>query len=290
MIRSLITTLRPRQWTKNLILFAPLVFSLHLLDADLLLRAVAGFGLFCLAGGAVYLFNDVVDRERDRLHPVKRERPVASGALPAGVAAGVSGGLAVAVLAAAFTLDRTFGLLVAAYLLNNLLYSFLLKHMVIIDVGSIALGFVLRVLAGSAAIAVEASPWLIMCTILLASFLGFAKRRHELKLLAGAKGTHRSVLNDYSETLLDQMILISGASTVMSYALYTVSEKAHSSFGTTNLIYTVPFVLYGLFRYLYLIHMRDSGGDPSKVLLTDWPLITGVTLWLITCCAIVYGR
>jgi 4-hydroxybenzoate polyprenyltransferase len=198
--------------------------------------------------------------------------------------------LGTAAVLGAFAMDHTYGLLLAGYLLNNLLYSFLLKHTVILDVGSIALGFVLRVLAGAAVIDVEASPWLIMCTILLASFLGFAKRRHELKLLLGADGDHRRVLNDYSEALLDQLILISGASTVMSYALYTVSDKALTSFGTTDLIYTVPFVLYGLFRYLYLIHMRDSGGDPSRVLLTDAPLITSVVLWLATCCAIVYGR
>ena len=289
MIRHFIVALRPKQWSKNLILFGPLIFSLNLTDLGLLARAGAAFALFCAVSGAVYLMNDVVDREQDRQHPIKRLRPVASGALsplPASIGALILGAAAVA---AAFFMDVLFGIFMLSYVVNNLLYSYVLKHVVIIDVGSIAAGFVLRVLAGAAVINVDASPWLVMCTILLAAFLGFAKRRHELLLLAGAEEDHRRVLLEYNEQLLDQMILISAASTVMSYALYTVSERVSESFGTTNLIYTVPFVLYGLFRYLYLVHVRNSGGNPSKVLLNDAPLMVCILLWLAACCAIVYG-
>ncbi len=285
---AIMRSLRPHQWTKNLILFAPLIFSRRLFDIDSTLICLAATAVFCATSGAVYLWNDVQDRERDREHPVKRMRPVASGELPVKAAATAAPALAAVAIGAALMLDVRFAALAAAYLINNIVYSTLLKHVVILDVGSIALGFVLRVLAGAAVIHVEASPWLIMCTILLACFLGFAKRRHEIVLLDGSDGDHRRVLADYSEYLLDQMIMITAASTVMSYALYTVSDKAIDSFGTTNLIYTVPFVLYGLFRYLYLVHKRNKGGSPSRLLLTDAALLIDVALWLAACCVIVY--
>ncbi len=283
-----LTTIRPQQWVKNLIVFAPLIFSLNVRHADMVLEALGAFVVFCLVGSGVYVLNDIVDREQDRQHPIKRLRPVASGALPVRAAGWFAGGLLAAGLVLAW-LDGPRVLTAAAvYVANNVLYSLKLKHVVIVDVGSIAFGFVIRVVAGAVAIGVEVSPWLVMCTILLACFLGFAKRRHEIVLLDGNHADHRLVLGEYSQELLDQLILISAACTVMSYALYTVSEKAVSSFGTTELIWTVPLVLYGLFRYLYLIHRRNSGGNPTRVLLTDTPLIIDIALWLAACCAIIY--
>jgi 4-hydroxybenzoate polyprenyltransferase len=289
MLKPLLIALRPKQWIKNLIIFGPLVFSLNLNQIDMGILAVRAFLTFCAVSGAVYLLNDIFDRERDKQHPIKKARPIASGALsvPAALVA-IAVILVVAVLSA-LSIGTGMLLIISAYIVNNILYSFRLKHVVIVDVGSIATGFVLRVLAGAVAIDVIASPWLIMCTILLASFLGFSKRRHELLLLQDAGDSHREVLQEYSEQLLDQLIMISAATTLMSYALYTVSEKVIESFGTTNLIYTVPFVLYGLFRYLYLVHMKNSGGSPTEVLLTDLPLVTSVAAWLVVCTIIVYG-
>jgi 4-hydroxybenzoate polyprenyltransferase len=191
-------------------------------------------------------------------------------------------------LVLAWDLSQTLAYIIIIYMVNNLFYSFKLKHIVLIDVGSLSLGFVLRVFAGAAVIGVEASPWLIMCTILLSSFLGFAKRRHELVLLGENNTNHRSVLEHYSPHLLDQLILISAASTVMSYALYTVNGKTVAKFGTTNLIYTVPFILYGVFRYLFLIHNRKKGGDPAKVLLNDAPMVLNIVVWLSVCVYMVY--
>jgi len=289
-MRILVAAMRPQQWVKNLIVFAPLIFSLNVGRADMALAATIAFLVFCLAGSGVYLLNDIIDREQDRRHPVKRLRPVASGALSVPAARWLSSGLLAAGLALAFRDGPRVGAAAAVYVANNLLYSLKLKHVVILDVGSIAFGFVVRVLAGTVAIGVAASPWLIMCTILLACFLGFAKRRHEIVLLDGNHVDHRAVLGDYSEHLLDQLIMVSAACTVMSYALYTISDKAVTSFGTTELVWTVPFVLYGLFRYLFLIHRRRSGGNPARVLLTDPPLLVDIVLWLAACSAIIYHR
>ena len=287
-MKVLVAALRPQQWIKNLIVFAPLVFSLNAGHPDMLLEATAAFVVFCLAGSGVYVLNDIVDREQDRRHPVKCRRPVASGVLSVPAAGRLASVLLATALLLAVWDGPAVAVATAVYVANNLLYSLRLKHVVILDVGSIAFGFVIRVLAGTAAIGVPASPWLIMCTILLACFLGFAKRRHEIVLLEENHADHRAVLGDYSEQLLDQLIMISAACTVMSYALYTVSEKAVTSFGTTELIWTVPFVLYGLFRYLFLIHRRKSGGNPARVLLTDPPLMIDIVLWLAACCAIIY--
>jgi 4-hydroxybenzoate polyprenyltransferase len=286
---AIIQAMRPKQWVKNLILFAPLIFSFNIRDTEKIMEAAAAFGVFCLLSSAVYLFNDVADRKNDRQHPIKKTRPIASGALSVVTALVVSGVLLVVAFTGAALLNHAFLIAASIYLVNNLLYTFRIKHVVLVDVGSIALGFVVRVIAGTMVIGVEASEWLIMCTILLAFFLGFAKRRHELVLLGEANSNHRQVLGDYSRELLDQLIMISAACALVSYAIYTVSEKAVTSFGTTNMIYTVPFVLYGLFRYLYLIHLKDRGGDPTKVLLTDGPLIFNVVLWLAACIGIIEG-
>ncbi len=280
--------MRPQQWIKNLLLFGPLIFSMNLYDVTMVTRTALAFIVFSLAGSAVYLLNDIVDVEKDKAHPVKRNRPIASGKLPIKVALVFMAVIGAGALVLAWDLSQTLAYIIIIYMVNNLFYSFKLKHIVLIDVGSLSLGFVLRVFAGAAVISVEASPWLIMCTILLSSFLGFAKRRHELVLLGENNVNHRSVLEHYSPHLLDQLILISAASTVMSYALYTVNAKTVARFGTTNLIYTVPFILYGVFRYLFLIHNRKKGGDPAKVLLNDMPMVLNIAAWLSVCVYMVY--
>ncbi|MBT3317640.1 decaprenyl-phosphate phosphoribosyltransferase [bacterium] len=288
MFPSLIISMRPQQWIKNLLLFGPLIFSMNLFDVTMVTRTALAFIVFSLAGSAVYLLNDVVDVEKDKAHPVKRNRPIASGKLPIKIALFFMAVIGAGSLVLAWDLSQTLAFIIMIYMVNNLFYSFKLKHIVLIDVGSLSLGFVLRVFAGAAVIGVEASPWLIMCTILLSSFLGFAKRRHELVLLGENNVNHRSVLAHYSPHLLDQLILISAASTVMSYALYTVNAKTVAKFGTTNLIYTVPFILYGVFRYLFLIHNRKKGGDPAKVLLNDAPMVLNIVVWLSVCVYMVY--
>ena len=287
MLQAFFISLRPKQWVKNLILFGPLIFSKNLFALDKTLIAAAAFGLFCLLAGSVYLINDLLDLERDRRHPVKRLRPLPSGRLSPAVAVVGAALLAGGSLTAAFSLERFFGVLALAYFLLNLAYSTGLKHVVIVDVMAIAFGFVLRVLGGAAVVSVPATPWLLMCTILLALFLGFAKRRHELTLLSANAEGHRRVLEHYTPYFLDQMILIVSAATVMSYALYTISPETVQHFGTPNLIYTVPFVLYGIFRYLYLVHLRAEGGSPTQAFLTDRPLLVNILLWLISCVLII---
>lgn len=288
MFPSLIISIRPQQWIKNLLIFGPLIFSMNLFDIPMVMQTVLAFIAFSLAGSAVYLLNDIIDVEKDKAHPVKRNRPIASGKLPKNVALVFMAIIGAGALVLSWDLSQTLAYVIIIYLVNNIFYSFKLKHIVLIDVGSLSLGFVLRVFAGAAVIGVEASPWLIMCTILISSFLGFAKRRHELVLLGEDNANHRSVLAEYSPHLLDQLILISAASTVMSYALYTVNAMTVANFGTTNLIYTVPFILYGVFRYLFLIHNRKKGGDPAKVLLNDAPMVLNIVVWLSVCVYMVY--
>ncbi len=281
-------TLRPKQWIKNLFLFAGILFSHHLFDAGMLARVGAAFIVFCGLSGAVYLVNDLVDAERDRSHPEKSKRPIASGALPVKAALAVLLILAFACLTAAALLGMPFLLCATAYLLLQLAYSFRLKHIVILDVFSIAAGFVLRVAAGAAVIGIVVSSWLLICTILLALFLGLSKRRHELQLLEGGAGGHRKVLDEYSPYLLDQMIAVVTASTVVCYALYTMSAETIEKFGTRNLMFTIPFVLYGIFRYLYLIHTRGEGGNPETIMVSDVPLIVDILLWGCTALIIIY--
>ena len=289
MLRALIVTMRPKQWVKNFILFAPLVFSKKFSEPESLLLVVLGLGAFCLLTGSVYLLNDLFDLEKDRRHPLKRMRPLPSGQLSASAAWTAQVLLCGGALVLAYLLNPAFAAFAALYFINNLAYSTRLKHVVIVDVMSIALGFVLRVLAGAALIAVEVTPWLLMCTVLLALFLGFAKRRHELELLEQGAQEHRKVLKQYTPYFLDQMIMIVASATVMSYALYTIWPGTVEHFGTSKLIYTVPFVLYGLFRYLYLVHVQEGGGNPTQAFLTDKPLLANILLWLISCVAIISG-
>jgi 4-hydroxybenzoate polyprenyltransferase len=286
---NLIRSLRPEQWTKNLIIFAALLFGERLLDPSAVGHAAAAFAIFCILSGVVYLINDVADRHADRSHPVKKWRPIASGALPVGTALAAAAVLGGAALAAAFWVRVPLGILAAAYLGLLALYSGPLKHVVIIDVLTIAIGFVLRAAAGAVAISVPISPWLYVLTILLALFLALSKRRHELVLLADRATGHRPILEEYSPYLLDQMIAVVTASTLVGYAIYTVSPDTIQKFGTNLLGLTLPFPLYGIFRYLYLVHQKEGGGSPSEMLLNDRPLLVCVALWAVVVALIIHG-
>jgi len=285
---SLLVSLRPHQWTKNLIVFAALIFGRRLEDPDAVLRAIAAFAVFCALSGAVYLVNDVVDREADRRHPAKARRPVAAGELPAGMAVGAALILAGVGLSSAFWLSRALGVTSLAYLALSGLYSGALKRVVILDVLAIALGFVLRAVAGAVVVEVPFSHWLLVLTLMLALVLGFAKRRHELVLLAGHAGGHREILSEYSAPLLDQMIAIVAAATLVAYVIYTVSPETVAKFGTDRLGFTLPFPVYGLFRYLYLVYRKDGGGSPSEALLADRPLLACVALWGVAVIVLIY--
>ena len=288
-MHGLWVSLRPSQWVKNLIIFAPLLFGERLFDLPSVLLAAAAFAIFCALSGVVYLVNDVADRRADRQHPVKRHRPIAAGAVSVPAALAAAAVIAGAGLAAAVWLRPLFGLLAAGYLMLLVLYSGPLKHVVIIDVITIAVGFVLRAAAGAVVIAVPVSPWLYVLTILLALFLALSKRRHELVLLAERATGHRPILEEYSPYLLDQMISVVTASTLVAYAFYTVSPETIEKFDTHLLGLTLPFPLYGIFRYLYLVHQKEGGGSPSDMLLTDRPLLACVALWALAVAAIIYG-
>jgi 4-hydroxybenzoate polyprenyltransferase len=285
---SLFKQLRPDQWVKNLLVLAPLLFSRSLFGSTAEGLALAAFGCFCLISSAAYIFNDLMDLEKDRLHPHKRQRPLASGALGVGLAMAVMALLVLAALLGGWMVGKTFMLVLSVYALVNVLYSIVLKHTVILDIFVIASGFVLRVVGGAVAIDVEISHWLLLCTTLLALFLGFSKRRHEIGLLGYRAASHRPVLGEYSSQFLDIMIGIVTACTVMSYALYTVSEDTIQRFGTRALLLTLPFVLYGIFRYLYLVYHKNRGGDPARDLLTDRSICIDLCLYAVVTGAILY--
>ncbi len=287
MLKALLQTMRPKQWIKNVFVFGALVFDNKLFDAVYFLRTLAAFVMFCLVSSTVYIINDLGDIKKDRLHPIKRNRPLASGRLKPPMAVGGVVGILVVLLPLAFALDTGFGIIALAYLVNNLLYTLWLKDVVIIDVLSIAAGFVLRVGAGVAVIPTERfSPWIYVCMTLLALFLGFGKRRHELALMAADANNHRRVLDDYSLPFLDEMMGVVTASTVMAYATYTFSAEGLPS--NHSMMLTVPFVLYAIFRYLYLIHVRGEGGAPEEILLSDRPFLLDVTLWGILVVLLLY--
>lgn len=288
-LRYIFISLRLQQWIKNLFLFAALIFSGHLFVLNDVIVTTIGFLLFSLLSGAAYLYNDITDIKQDRNHPVKALRPLPSGMLSKDVALIAAAVLAGISLLLGFLLNREFGVVLLLYAALNVFYSHKLKDIVILDVMTIAAGFVLRVVGGAALIQVPTSEWLIICSVLLSLFLGFSKRRTELLMVTGESNTTRSVLGHYSPHFLDQMIGIVTASTVMSYALYTISEETVRKFGTQNLIYTVPFVLYGIFRYLYLVHKRTQGEDPTRTLLTDVPLLINLFLWIAVASWIIYG-
>lgn len=281
--------LRVRQWVKNLLVLAPLVFSRSLFAPNAVASALAAFTLFCLMSSSVYLLNDIQDYERDRLHPDKRRRPIAAGEIGLNQALTAAVLLLVFTLGGAWLLSEQFTLILLAYWLINMAYSTWLKHQVILDVFSIAAGFVLRIFGGGVAIHVEVSHWLLLCTTLLALFLGFTKRRHELLILGDDAHSHRIVLAEYNPHFLDMIIAIVTSATLMCYALYTVSEDTVRRFNTEGLLLTIPFVLYGIFRYLYLTYHKNLGGDPTETLLKDLPTLVNLLLWGLVAAVIVYA-
>jgi len=287
LVKHLLETMRPKQWVKNVFVFAPLVFDVKLLKPVYLARTVVGFVLLCLVSGTVYIVNDLVDRDNDRQHPRKRNRPIASGrlSLPAALTAAII--IPLASLPVAFLLDPAFGGILLGYLLLQIAYSFVLKNLVIIDVLVIAAGFVLRVAAGVPLVEAERfSPWMYVCMALLALFIGFSKRRHELTLLKGNASTHRESLREYNLPLLDQIIGIVTASTLVTYAFYTFS--APNLPANHAMMLTTPFVLYAVFRYLYLVQVKNLGGEPEEIVLRDRPLQVGVLLWALSVVLIMY--
>jgi 4-hydroxybenzoate polyprenyltransferase len=275
----LLRALRPRQWTKNGAVFAPLLFARSVFVGDSTLRAALAALAFCLLAGGVYVVNDWVDREKDRQHPEKRTRPIAAGLVGGPAAFGMVAGCWLAGGALALAVRPELALVGAGYVLLQLFYTALLKHLVIVDVVVIALGFVLRVVGGGVAIQVPISNWLLLCTLLLAVFLGFAKRRHELSSLQEEAATHRANLTDYSIPMLDQMIAVVAAACIVAYGIYAVSPETIHHVGSDRMKFTVPFVLYGIFRYLFLIHRRGAGGSPERVLLSDPPLMISIGLF-----------
>ena len=293
-VRDAIQLLRPWQWTKNGIVFAALVFSMHLLDPSFALRAVAGFVAFCLASSAIYALNDVCDAGRDRLHPAKKSRPVAAGRVRPGAAVGLFALLLAASILIGWRLGAPFLAVLALFYLVNTSYSLRLKHVVLLDVLLIAVSFVLRAIAGVMALrpldaTIEISPWLLVCTLFLALFLGLGKRRHELSLLEADASGHRATLRQYSKGFLDQLITVVTAGTLLAYAIYTIAPGTVSKFHTPSLVYTIPFVLYGVFRYLYLIWEREEGGNPSRTLYRDLPILLTTLGWLVTVVAVIYA-
>jgi 4-hydroxybenzoate polyprenyltransferase len=285
---GLFTALRPRQWVKNVFVLAPLVFAQALIDPTALLRAGAAFAAFCCAASAVYLFNDLCDREQDRKHPTKQRRPIAAAVVPPAVAGAAAAILAASAFALVWPLSREVAAIVAVYLALNALYSLGLKRVAIVDVLVVSVGFVLRVLGGGAAIGVEVSAWLLLCTIFVSLLLAVAKRRHELILLPAAAADQRPVLDHYSPALLDQMMNVVTASSVLSYALYSVAPETAEKFHTPFLVYTIPFVLFGIFRFLWLTYQGSSELNPTEAMLKDPPFVLNLLLWGATVVAIIY--
>ncbi|EMT52561.1 MULTISPECIES: decaprenyl-phosphate phosphoribosyltransferase [Brevibacillus] len=279
----LIRQLRPQQWTKNLLVFAALLFSFRRVDMDVGGKAILAFFLFCFVSGCVYILNDFVDIKNDQNHPEKRFRPMASGALNPFLALTFGALLLIVSLSVAFSVNTLLGFVLLVYFLLNCAYSLKLKHVVILDVMIISAGFVLRAIGGGLAIGTPLTPWFLLCTMLLALFLAISKRRHELQLLQAEKGSHRKVLEFYSTELLNQFNTIVTTATIISYSLFTFTSGR-----TIQLMWTIPFVIFGIFRYLYLIAMSGKGGSPEKVLLEDKPILITVLLYVVTVAGILY--
>ena len=289
---AFLTTLRPRQWTKNLILFAGLIFSQNLQHTQLGLRAAAGFAIFCLLSGVVYLFNDIADIDLDRRHPVKKTRPIAAGVIPIPVAARLGAAALIVALACAWLMGRPFFLVSAAFLVLNLGYTKLLKRFIILDVFGISLGFILRAVASvevlrPAAPGIGLSKWLVLCTLFLSLFLGFCKRRSELVMVFSNGSDTRPSLHHYNEPLLNLLIGTSTGLALMSYVMYTVWPTTVSHFGTANLVLTSPFVFLGIGRYLMLVFREGQGGRPHEILLGDMLIKISVVCWIVAVCAVI---
>ncbi len=289
-LRDIVRLLRPAQWSKNAVLFAALIFAKRLFQVHDVILVSLGFLCFCAIASGAYVMNDLRDCERDRQHPLKSQRPLPSGRVRPGTAMALACALVATGFAGAAGLGAGFAVMAVLYLLLQVGYTFWLKEIVILDVMAIASGFVIRAVAGGVVINVPVSPWLIICTFLLMTFLGFCKRRHELVLLETRATDHRSSLREYSPYFLDQMISVVTASTVVAYAIYTASPEVIHKLGTAKLYLTVPFVLFGIFRYLYLVHQREEGGNPTQLLFSDGPLLVDLLLWVLTATVLIYGR
>ncbi len=287
-LRLVLVSMRPGQWPKNAFVFAALLFSRNLFHPTQALTGVLAFGIFCLASGAVYILNDLLDMEQDRSHPKKRFRPLAAGALDPETGALAFSILLPASLLAALLVNGTFLLAVLAYLALQIAYCTFLRKVILLDVFAIAAGFFLRVAAGSAAIEVPMSKWLLICTIFISLFLALAKRRHELQALGAGAGGHRKVLEDYNLLFLDQMVSIATAGTIVSYSLYTLSEETVAKFGTNQLWLTVPIVLYGISRYLYQVYRHGDGGQPEELIWKNKPLLMCVAVYVVSVILILY--
>lgn len=287
MLFALIKSMRPRQWSKNVFVLAAVVFDKKLLNPEAVGKSLAGMVLFCLLSSSVYLINDILDAEADRNHPQKRNRPIASGKLPVPIATTAAIGIILLTIPLSFLLSSLFGWIASIYFLVNLAYSTRLKHIPLIDVLIIAAGFVLRVAAGVSLIQVERfSPWLYVVTTLLALYIGFGKRRAELTLLQNDANNHRRVLDGYNLALLDQLITIVSGTTIVAYSLYTFS--APNLPDNHSMMLTIPFVIYGIFRYLYLIQVEQAGGAPEDIVLTDRPLQATILLWGLSVLFVFY--
>jgi len=288
LVFEIIKNLRIQQWIKNFFVFAPLIFSQNVFNLPMLVKTIFAFVLFCILSGATYILNDIQDLEEDKLHPVKSKRPLASGRLKTTHAVSACILLVLLGLVGAYYLHIHFFMALLIYFILQIVYSIWIKHVVILDVFLVASGYLIRVIAGGLAIGVQLSPWLFICTFLIALFLALSKRRHELILLDEGAEAHRPILKEYTPLLLDQMIAVVTASTVISYCFYTVSSETVAKFGTKNLLFTVPFVLYGIFRYLYLVHQKDEGGSPEALIIKDKPLLVDLFLWIATAVLILY--
>ena len=283
---QLVASLRIRQWTKNVLIFAALIFSNHALQKTFLIKSFAAFFLFCFAAGAIYILNDIMDADKDREHPIKKNRPIASGKLGVWPAAYFGFILAVLSISLSFFLNTNFGITILIYILLQIFYTLYFKKIVILDVLTVSASYLLRVIAGALVINVVISDWILVCTMLLAMFLSLSKRRHELTLLEGNATGHRLILKEYSPYLLDQMIGVVTSATLVAYMIYTLSDETTLKFG--RMILTVPFVLYGIFRYLYLVHKKNAGGQPEEVLLSDIPLQIAIIAYGITAAIVIY--
>jgi len=281
-LRPYLKLLRPHQWVKSGFVLVGLLFGHAWQDAQLVRQVLLAVAAFSLAASTIYVLNDLADRDQDRLHPEKRHRPLASGAVNVLQALLLAGACLFAALMLALAASPAVLAIVVGYLLLNVGYTLGLKHVVLLDVFIISAGFMLRILAGTLGVGIVPSHWLLLCGLMITLFLGFAKRRAEIAAMAGRGGSHRQVLDDYDAALLDKLIGISAAGAIINYSLYTVSPETVAMHGTTHLIYTVPFVVYGIFRYLFLLHRRGGGGDPAAALLRDPHLIVASVGWLAT--------
>jgi len=288
-MKDIFKLLRVKQWIKNFFVFGPIIFSKHLFDVQYVSASFLAFLSFCFLSSTIYIINDIIDIESDKLHPIKRNRPIPSKRISIPVAIIIAIILLLIVIFINVFLDQYFQLVSVSYFILNILYTFWFKHIVILDVFSIAGGFMLRVLGGAIVINVPASPWLIICTLFISLFLAFAKRRSEIITMEDKQNsTTRKVLDDYDLKFLDIMLVITSSGMAISYSLYTVSERTIKELNTDNLIYTTIFVLYGIFRYLYLLLKKNIGEDTAQVLLKDTPMMINIFLWVITCIIILY--